>query len=89
MSILERAEYLFHGAAARGKPGEFQPVRWWLTEADWRRLLAERAKLEIMPGYALMRRLFGLPIAIDYYGQGSRLVTRDGTAIPFWPVASS
>lgn len=59
-----------------------RPVRSWLTEADWHVLLAERAVFAIVPGVARSTRLFGLPVAIDRFGQPSRLITQDGTAIP-------
>jgi hypothetical protein len=82
MSILVRAEYLLHGVV-RGLPGTgTRPVRWWLTEADWRLLQAERAVFAIVPRDPRSSRLFGLPVTIDRFGQPSRLITQDGTAIP-------
>jgi hypothetical protein len=61
------------------------PVRWWFTDEDFDEL---RACLHAMNLGAVRLdnkgsyRLFNLPVTIDRTGQPSRLLLRDGTAIP-------
>jgi len=54
------------------------PVRWWLTEEEWANLKARMRLCRVRKG-GQAPRLMGLPVAIERFGQPSRLVLADGT----------